>query len=168
MPALRAVFLKKGTEEVLAEHLLSLWYYPNSIRRKIEFPPQEVKADGKTYTVELRPRRDYKKFSVKLLEFHHDLYPGTKTPKNFSSLVEVIGDNGERREVKISMNNPMWHGKETYYQQAWLDGDTGTILQVVKNPGWFMPYLACVLVTLGMLFHFGITLVKFLERRIAS
>jgi hypothetical protein len=168
MPALKVAFLRKGTEEVLAEHLLSVWYYPNSVRRIVEFPAQTVGLDGKTYTVELRPKREYKAQSVRLLEFNHDLYPGTDKPKNFSSLIEVIDGDGQRREVKIHMNNPMWYGGETYYQHAYLDGNEGTILQVVRNPGWFMPYLSCALVTLGMLVHFGTTLVHFLQRRAVS
>lgn len=168
VPAARVAFLRKGTGEVLAEHLMSLYYYPNTIRRLIEFPPQTVALDGKAYTVDLRPKREYKDFAVKLLEFRHDVYPGTTKPKNFSSLIEVIGADGERREVKIHMNNPMWHGQETYYQHAYLEGNTGTILQVVRNPGWFMPYLSCALVTLGMLVHFGATLANFLQRRASS
>jgi ResB-like family len=169
MPAMKVSFYRKdGGEQLGGEMLLSLWYYPNSIRRIVEFPPQTVRLDDKAYTVELRPKREYKPHSIRLLEFRHDLYPGTNKPKNFSSLVEVMDDKGQRREVKIHMNNPMWYGGETYYQQAWLDGDTGTVLQVVRNPGWFMPYLSCCLVTLGMLVHFGTTLVNFLQRRAAA
>lgn len=63
------------------------------------------------------------------------------------------------------MNNPMWYGQETYYQSAYFPDNSGTVLQVVRNPGWFMPYLSCALVTLGMLAHFGATLVNFLQRR---
>ena len=48
-----------------------------------------------------------------------------------------------------------------------LDGDRGTVLQVVRNPGWLMPYFSCALVSLGMLVHFGIHLVGFLRRRAA-
>lgn len=169
MPAVKVAFYRKGTDERVGdEMLLSLWYYPNSIRRMIEFPPQTVRLGDRAYAVELRPKREYKKHAVRLLEFRHDLYPGTTKPKNFSSLVEVIDNDGQRREVKIHMNNPMWYGGETYYQQAWLVDDTGTILQVVRNPGWFMPYLSCALVTLGMLVHFGATLINFLQRRAAA
>lgn len=170
MPAARVAILRKGTDQVLAESLMSLWYYPNNVRRVVQFAPETVKLDGKTYTVELRPKREYKPFAIKLLEFRHDVYPGTTKPRNFSSLVELQTESGEKREAKIYMNNPLWHGQETYYQQSWL-GETGsgegTILQVVRNPGWFMPYLSCVLVTLGMCMHFGITLVNFLQRRAA-
>ena len=53
-------------------------------------------------------------------------------------------------------------------QQGFLPGDKGTILQVVRNPGWLMPYVSCTLVTLGMLLHFGLQLVTFLVRRAGS
>ena len=46
-----------------------------------------------------------------------------------------------------------------------MHGDAGTVLQVVRNPGWELPYLACAMVALGMLLHFGLNLVSFLNRR---
>jgi hypothetical protein len=39
---------------------------------------------------------------------------------------------------------------------------------VVENPGWLLPYISCVLVTLGLLIHFGITLRRSLKRREAQ
>ena len=41
------------------------------------------------------------------------------------------------------------------------------MLQVVRNPGWLLPYLSCTMVTLGMLVHFGIRLAGPLRRKIA-
>ena len=47
-------------------------------------------------------------FSLQLLKFHHDIYPGTDIPKNFSSRVRLQSlDTGENREVLIYMNNPL-------------------------------------------------------------
>ena len=62
------------------------------------------------------------------------------------------------------MNHPLRHAGETFYQASFLRGDTGTVLQVVKNPGWLIPYVSCVVVTLGMLIHFGIRMVPALRR----
>ena len=47
------------------------------------------------------------------------------------------------------------------------DTERGTELQVVRNPGWLIPYISCVLVTLGMAVHFGLSLTNFLRRRAA-
>ncbi len=69
------------------------------------------------------------------------------------------------------MNHPFSYKGETFYQQGWSTDQLtkkvdGTILQVVHNPGWSMPYLSCFLVGVGMLYHFGITLFKFVDRRV--
>ena len=72
---------------------------------------------------------------------------------------------GENREFLISMNHPLRYGGDTFYQSGVLENDAGTILQVVRNPGWKLPYVACSMVSLGMLLHFGIHLVGFLRLR---
>ena len=40
-----------------------------------------------------------------------------------------------------------------------------SVLQVVHNPGWALPYLSCAIVGFGLLIHFGQTLYRFLQRR---
>jgi hypothetical protein len=167
-PAVEVKLIDRESDKVLAQIFTTLWFYPNRTRRQLEFDPQEVKHGNTTYTVELRPKREHKPFQMTLKEFRHDLYPGTNTPKNFSSLVDLRGDAGANREAKIYMNNPLFQGGETYYQSGYFPKNDGTILQVVRNPGWLMPYLACTLVTLGMLIHFCITLNTFLLQRRAQ
>src|SRR5262249_51249037 len=74
--------------------------------------------------------------------------------------------NGENREVLIYMNHPLRYNGDTFFQADFLkNGQTGTVLQVVRNPGWTMPYISCVMVALGMMIHFGITLVNFLQKQ---
>ena len=68
---------------------------------------QEFRWNNRTYQLALRPRRYYKPYSIQLLQFRHDVYPGTDIPKNFSSRVLLQRpDTGENREVLIYMNNP--------------------------------------------------------------
>lgn len=117
--------------------------------------PQSFNCDGKLYTMALRPERLYKPFSLQLIEFRHDKYPGTDIPKNFSSRVRVLHpEAGEDREVVIFMNNPLRYGGETFYQASFDPDNQGTVLQVVRNPGWLTPYLACILVAAGMIWQF--------------
>jgi hypothetical protein len=112
----------------------------------------------------LRYRRIYKPYSVQLIDFQHDRYMGTDTPRNFSSLVRLIDPaHNEDREALIYMNHPLRYRGETFYQASYKSGDTGTVLQVVRNPAWIIPYVACGLGALGMLMHFGIGLVRFLR-----
>lgn len=126
---------------------------------------QEVGSGPDAYRIDLRYQRSYQPYRIYLEEFHHDVYSGTDIPKNFSSRVRLLPNDGEGREVVIYMNNPLRYAKQTFYQSGTLPADTGTILQVVHNPGAEMPYIACALVCLGMLIHFGLHLWSFLERR---
>jgi hypothetical protein len=120
----------------------------------------------RAYELQLQPERFYLPFSLHLLEFRHDVYEGTDIPKNYSSrLLLDRPDTGERREVQIYMNNPLRYGGKTFYQAGFDTDNQGTILQVVKNPGWFTPYLACGLVAIGMIVQFLSHLVPFLRRR---
>jgi hypothetical protein len=157
---------KKGTGEEIGTYLVSLWFDSNFAHRILFFRDQQFTLDGKTFAVALRQQRDYKPYTIHLEEFHHDLYPGTDKPKNFSSVVHLT-DSGrnEQRDVTVSMNDPLRYGGETFYQSGWIPGDRGTILQVVRNPGWLMPYISCAMVAVGMLIHFGLHLVGFLRMR---
>ncbi len=129
--------------------------------------PQPIQIQDKTYELSLRLRRHYKDFSLTLLDFRHDKYTGTEIPKNFSSQVRLNNPKtGEDREVLIYMNNPLRYQGLTFYQASFDRADDRvTILQVVRNPAWLTPYLACVIVGVGLLVQFGIHLVGFLRRK---
>ena len=129
------------------------------------FGAQAVEVNGKTYLMELRYKRLYKPYSIHLVDFKHDRYLGTDTPRNFSSRIQLVDPTrNENREVLIYMNNPLRYRGETFYQASFKQGDTGTVLEVVRNPGWLLPYLACTLGAIGMLFHFGLHLTRFMRR----
>ncbi len=130
---------------------------------------QGFSYNNRTYQLVMRLRRFYKPYSIQLLQFRHDVYPGTEIPKNFSSRVLLRRpDTGENREVLIYMNNPLRYAGETYYQSSFDTDNRGTILQVVHNPSWLTPYFSCVLVGLGLCLQFMTHLFGFaLERRTA-
>lgn len=128
--------------------------------------PQELTHDGHSYQLVLRLERFYKPFSLHLVEFKHDIYPGTDIPKNFSSRVRLQrSDSGEDREVLIYMNNPLRYAGETYYQASFDKDDAGTILQVVHNPSWLTPYFSCVLVATGLIVQFLTHLFGFAKKQ---
>lgn len=131
------------------------------------FPAQKFTYQEKTYEVALRPKRIPLPFALKLLKFNHDLYPGTDIPRNFSSLVEIIDPLKEdNRTVLIYMNNPLRYGGYTFYQSSY--NGQNSILQVVKNPGWLLPYFCVLLIGLGLLLHFVLHLVKYLHLKKSS
>ncbi len=130
---------------------------------------ETIQTDGKLYEIGFRFKRIHKSYSLKLIDFRHDLYVGTNTPKNFSSEVQLLdaAHNVDRR-VKIWMNNPLRYGGDTIYQASFdRENSRLTILQVVTNTGWMIPYVACMLVATGMLAHFGMMFFRFSQRQTA-
>jgi hypothetical protein len=128
--------------------------------------PQAVEIGGKIYGVQLRFKRTYKPYTLHLIHFAHDKFVGTETARNFSSKVRLVDPNRQvDREVLIYMNHPLRYSGETFYQSAFKEGDSGTILQVVQNPGWILPYVSCIMVGGGMLLHFMMRLVPAVRRR---
>lgn len=130
---------------------------------------QTVSVDGKEYEVALRFQRHYKPYKFQLIDVRKDDYLGTNTPRNYSSEVHLVDESRNvDRQLKIWMNNPLRFAGETFYQSGYhMDPQTkkeGTTLQVVTNTGWMIPYVSCMLVAVGMLAHFAMTLLNFLRR----
>jgi hypothetical protein len=131
--------------------------------------PQTFDYAGRTFRIAMRFERTYKPYSVTLLDFTHDRYLGTEIPKNFASKVRLHSEDGTTdREVLIYMNNPLRYDGLTFYQAGFDNNDTTTILQVVRNPSWLLPYIACILMSLGLTVQFGIHLFAFVAKRRAS
>jgi ABC-type transport system involved in cytochrome c biogenesis permease subunit len=156
----------RDSGESLGTYLTSIWLTDAAMN----FPPaQAVRVGGKDYDVSLRFKRTYKPYAIHLLQFKRETYEGTDKDMSYASLVRLVDPaRGEKRETLISMNNPLRYEGETFYQSGFLPGDTGTILQVVHNPAAQLPYWACALVAAGMLIHFGLTLVRFLNKQSAG
>jgi hypothetical protein len=128
--------------------------------------PQTFVHAGRSYELSMRFARSYLPYSLTLKKFSHDVYPGTDIPKNFSSLVHVSNKPlGEERDVLIFMNQPLRYAGKAFYQASFGKGDTLSIIQVVENPGWLLPYLSCVLVGAGLLLHFALSLGRSLRRQ---
>ena len=129
--------------------------------------PQTLDYGGHSWRLALRAERAYKPFSLTLLKFTHDVYLGTDIPKNYSSRLRLTTPDGqEDREVLIYMNNPLRYAGLTFYQASFdPSNDHNTILQVVRNPGWLLPYVSCVMMTLGLVVQFGLHLLGFIHKR---
>ncbi len=131
--------------------------------------PEVFTYQNRTFRLALRPKRDYLPFALTLEKFTHDVYPGTDIPKNFASTIRLKSDDGrDDRDVRIFMNNPLRYGGRAFYQAGYDNNDRTTVLEVVRNPGWKIPYLSCALITLGLAVQFGIHLYGFFGRRSAE
>lgn len=129
--------------------------------------PQTFQHGGRSYVIAMRFTRSYKPFTLTLLKFSHDKYSGTEIPKNFSSRIKLETPGGQDdREVLVYMNNPLRYAGFTFYQASFEPGnDKVTVLQVVRNPSWLIPYVACSIMTLGLLWQFWIHLSAFIAKR---
>jgi hypothetical protein len=127
---------------------------------------QEFECDGRKWSIQLRPARYYKPYSLTLLDFTHETYPGTQIPKNFSSKVNLADTElNDNRQVLIYMNHPLRYRGDTYYQSGFEPDNSGTVLQVVRNPGYQAPYVACVVVSIGLIYQFAFHLAGFSRRK---
>lgn len=127
--------------------------------------PQTFSTGGRTWQLAMRPARYYKPYSVTLQKFTHEKYPGTEIPKNFASKVTLIDpERSVNRNVLIYMNHPLRYRGDTFYQAGFERDDRTTILQVVRNPSFLAPYVACIVVAAGLLVQFGYHLVGFARR----
>lgn len=128
--------------------------------------PQRFEFAGRTWKIALRFARHYQPYALTLLKFSHDRYAGTDIPKNFSSRVRLTTPDGRNdREVLIYMNNPLRYAGLTFYQAGFANNDQTTVLQVVKNPSWLIPYIACGVMTFGLVWQFGMHLIGFAGKR---
>jgi ResB-like family len=159
VPSAYVRLFKKGTNEMLGTHLVSL-------DGNNKFGADEIEVGGTKYQMSMRFKRYYKEHRFHLDKFRFDRYMGTEKAKNYSSDVRVYDAEGRLvREQRISMNDPLRIGGETFYQSSFDEKtEATTVLQVVKNPGWLLPYASCALVSVGLVLHFGIFLVQFLSR----
>lgn len=162
LPAVYVTFKDRGTGSPVGTWMMS-------VRYTIEKGAQTVRSGTKEYRVALRFKRTYKPYSVYLSQFRFERYAGTDKPKDYSSFVRV--DDPERgivRDVRIWMNNPLRYRGDTLYQSS-FDAETekGTVLQVVDNKVWMAPYVACMIVAVGMLGQFLLGLFGFIQKLVS-
>ncbi|MDP0501712.1 MAG: cytochrome c biogenesis protein ResB [Verrucomicrobiota bacterium JB022] len=149
---------------------LGRWVVSEAFRQErpmiMWFPPQVFEYNGKTYEIALRKERQYLPASIELVDFSHDRYPGTEVPYNFSSDVRIHEEGRDHaRDARIYMNHPLRYEGLTFYQASFADADTASMFQVVRNPAQAIPYISCILVTIGLLFQFILGLFQGVIRR---
>ncbi len=160
LPAAYVELLNTETKQSLGTVLL--WAVPAP-----SFVVEPFQLNGADYEIALRFKQLPKPYSIELIDFKHDRYVGTDTPKNFSSEVRLRdAEKNVDRTVSIWMNNPLRYGGDTLYQASFdRENPRVTTLQVMTNTGWMIPYVACMLVGAGMLAHMGSIFFRFASRQ---
>lgn len=157
-PSVMATFF--NGDERIGTHLLTTWEFVR---------PVEVEVAGKVWQVSLRFRETHLPYTLQLVDFRHDKFTGTTTPRNYSSTLHLeVPESGERRDAFIKMNQPLRYDGKAFFQSGFfqqrLNRNLGTIMQVADNPGAWVPYLSCVIVTVGLSMHFVVSLLRYGRR----
>jgi hypothetical protein len=120
-----------------------------------KFPkPPSITIDGATYKFEIIREIRELPFHIHLTSFEQKLHAGTNMAKAYQSDVKVIDDK-DSWEARIEMNEPLRYKGYTLYQSSFdISGDVPyTILNVVQNKGQFFPYIATIIMTVGLVLH---------------
>lgn len=114
----------------------------------------EVEIGGHTYRFVLERQKRTLPFSIELIDFKRELYPGTQQAKSYESRVR-IRDRGVQWESVISMNAPLRYKGYSFYQSSFAQTNAGeiSVLAVVWNAGRIFPYISGLLMCLGMILH---------------
>ena len=124
-------------------------------------------SEGNRWDIQLRNKRYYKPYSITLIDTSRDNYIGTSQVRDYRSVVRIYDPELEVDDRHtIWMNNPLRYSGETFYQSdhRFIKGRERSVLSVVQNAGWLIPYISCVIVGVGMMAHFWVVLVRFLKR----
>ncbi|MGA1101768.1 MAG: ResB protein required for cytochrome C biosynthesis, partial [Opitutales bacterium] len=85
-------------------------------------------------------------------------------PFNFESEIVLKMEENQTRRALVYMNTPLRHAGKTFYQYQMNKAADYTVFQVVRNPSWLVPYIACILVSIGLLWQFSFHLLRFLTK----
>jgi len=129
---------------------------------------QPIRKQGRLWGVTLRPEREYLPYSIELLGIANEFYQGTDIPFNFESEILLKMEEEQSRRALVYMNTPLRHAGKTFYQYQMNKAADYTVFQVVRNPSWLVPYIACILVSIGLLWQFSFHLARFLNKNAAA
>ena len=170
-PSIVVTLLDKQNGELLGQWLCSTMSQSTIIFKYQGRPapgiflPQPLDLPGESVTMHLRYARRYLPYAVALDDLDHDVYEGTRQARNYSSDVRMLDPKtGSEVSAHIKMNHPMRYQGDTYYQQQMMAQLNVSVFQVVNNPGAWLPYISCAIVTLGLILQFTMSLTKFTRR----
>ncbi|MEO0478815.1 MAG: cytochrome c biogenesis protein CcsA [Planctomycetota bacterium] len=132
--------------------------------------PSGVALDlsGRKFRLALRKRVWKLPFELGLDDFTVEFHPNSGRPRLFESVVDVYDENG-RESAPIRMNEPLHKDEFVIYQESYgaLNANPGpddyySQFAVSRNPVDTLPWWSCGVIALGMLWHFGAMLRRYL------
>ena len=113
-----------------------------------------LKIKNSTIEVSLTRRSTQLPFSITLNDFRKIDYPGTQKAKEYEADI-TLHDGDLSWPSTISMNKPLRYKGYTLYQSSFEQRPNVevTVLNVVKNEGRAFPYIATLVIFIGLLVH---------------
>ncbi len=116
--------------------------------------PYTVKLGDMTITVSYGAKMITLPFSLKLIDFELERYPGSMSPASYASDVILLDkEHGVEQPFRIFMNNVLDHRNFRFFQSSYDQDELGTILSVNHDPGTLPTYIGYLMLTIGI---FGI------------
>ena len=110
-------------------------------------------AEGVSISMRYGAKKLELPFSVKLLDFQLERYPGSSSPSSYASEIQLIDkDKNVDMPYRIYMNHVLNYRGYRFFQSSYDKDELGTILSVNHDYwGTFFTYIGYFLMSLGML-----------------
>lgn len=130
--------------------------------------PYTIKSVRGNADINFRSQRTELPFKIKLNKFDAEFYPESNIAKSYSSNVALSSDhNNMLWQGTISMNNPLRYKGYTFYQSSYYvnNNEITSVLAVVFNIGQSFPYIASIVLCIGILVHLTQRLPKLIKKQ---
>lgn len=94
-------------------------------------------------------------FSLKLIHFDLERYPGSNTPSSYASDVELTDKSAgiQSMPYRIYMNHVLDYKNYRFFQSSYDKDERGTVLSVNHDPGTLLTYIGYLLLAIGMIWN---------------
>ena len=90
-------------------------------------------------------------FSIELVKFDLERYPGSNSPASYASDVVLIdAEQGIHEPFRIYMNHVLDHRGYRFFQSSYDQDERGTVLSVNNDPGTLPTYIGYLMLTIGI------------------
>ncbi len=180
VPVIDGLFLRERERDTSAERNIAGAYVeviesgalPRSgVLWGAQTEPWSFEVAGRRFALDLRKERYPLGFALALTDFRKEDHPRMSMARSFESDVEVR-EGGAARAVTISMNAPLRTNGLVLYQASWGPSNARagdplfSTFAVVRNPADSWPLWSCVVISLGLVWHFGRMLVRHVRREV--
>ncbi len=163
--------LPKERERTLPGGVFEVSSKDGTIKKKIllwegEVRPLVLDWQGKKLAFQIQRKHYPLPFEINLVDFKKEEHQGTAIAKTYQSEVRYIKDDNTF-PVLIAMNEPLRSDGYTLFQSSFSVDESGnqrSVLSTVKNQGYYLPYVASLVISFGLLFHFLLMLFRRLKR----